>query len=179
MNKKDQKFLMYGIPLLICLVIMIIALISFLVQGGSVSDDKIYMSGRDTSKYNTIDKVTHRVFFDITIDKTQMTTGRITIGLFGDTVPRTVKNFIEIAKGHTREDGAYLSYKHTTFNYIQTGVETIGGDVDGNGGSSIFGGTFKDENFKLKHTVPYLLSMTSFGRDSNGSKFRIGFSARP
>ena len=40
----------------------------------------------------------------------------------------------------------------------------MGGDIvynNGQGGESIYGKPFADENFKLKHTVPYLLSMYS------------------
>lgn len=34
----------------------------------------------------------------------------------------------------------------------------VGGDINGLGGESIFGKPFANENYKLKHSVPFLLS---------------------
>ncbi|KAK5971611.1 hypothetical protein GCK32_021060 [Trichostrongylus colubriformis] len=41
-------------------------------------------------------EVTHKVSFDIETNGESM--GRIVIGLFGNVVPKTVKNFVELAK---------------------------------------------------------------------------------
>jgi Cyclophilin type peptidyl-prolyl cis-trans isomerase/CLD len=49
-----------------------------------------------------------------------------------------------------------------------------GGDTEssnGNGGESIFGQMFEDENFKVFHTQAFLVSMANGGPGTNGSQF--------
>lgn len=115
------------------------------------------------------------VFFEISINGRRV--GRVEIELFDKIVPKTCENFRKLAS-HQKGFG----YKGSIFHRIMEGFMAQGGDFinqNGTGGKSIYGPTFKDQNFKVKHDKPYILSMANQGPNTNNSQFFITFAQTP
>jgi cyclophilin family peptidyl-prolyl cis-trans isomerase len=110
--------------------------------------------------------------FDMTIDPTKKYTatietnrGIIVSELFAAQTPRTVNNFVSLAR-----DGYYDG---VTFHRVIKDFMIQGGDPSGTGRGGP-GYTFKDEfDPKLKHDKPGVLSMANAGANTNGSQFFI------
>nr|CAI5835173.1 unnamed protein product [Callosobruchus analis] len=103
-----------------------------------------------------------RCFFDVSIGG--LPSGRIVFELFSDVAPKTAENFRALCTGE----------KDSIFHRVVKDFMIQGGDFsnsNGTGGESIYGGTFEDENFDLKHDKPFLLSMANRGKNTNGSQF--------
>ena len=126
--------------------------------------------------------VTARCFFDVSIGGREV--GRMTFGLYGGVVPKTVENFRALCTGEkgVGVSGKPLHFKGSIFHRVIPGFMAQGGDFTefrGTGGESIYGARFDDENFEASHLQPGLLSMANAGPNSNGSQFFITFAPTP
>jgi len=122
------------------------------------------------------------VFFDVSIGGRHA--GRIKMELFKGTCPRTAENFRQFCTGETSDprSGQPVGYKGSAFHRVIKDFMVQGGDFvngDGTGCLCIYGSSFADENFTLKHTDPGLLSMANSGKDTNGCQFFITTAACP
>jgi len=114
------------------------------------------------------------VFLDISIG--DQSAGRIKIELFSDIVPKTTENFRQYCTGEQRINLHPTGYKNAIFHRVIKDFMIQGGDflnADGTGSQSIYGKSFEDENFTVKHDSAGLLSMANSGKDTNGCQFFI------
>lgn len=97
--------------------------------------------------------------------------GDFEIELFADKAPKTVNNFVFLAR-----DGFYDG---VTFHRVIAGFMAQGGDPTGTGTGGP-GYKFADEfHPDLKHSKPGILSMANAGRNTNGSQFFITYAPTP
>lgn len=93
------------------------------------------------------------------------TNGEITIQLFADKAPRTVNNFVFLARQGF--------YNDTIFHRVIKDFMVQGGDPTGTGTGGP-GYRFEDEfSPGLRHDKPGVLSMANAGPRTNGSQFYI------
>ena len=83
---------------------------------------------------------------------------RSAIALFGDIVPKTVRNFSKLCRGWSSGGQTYTytgSPVHEISFFYRIGlgdvVSGVGHQSETTGGISIYGKKFDDENFELKH----------------------------
>ncbi|EKM57324.1 uncharacterized protein PHACADRAFT_255024 [Phanerochaete carnosa HHB-10118-sp] len=121
-------------------------------------------------------------YFDVTIG--DRPAGRVVFQLYDDIVPKTAENFRALCTGEkgVGNSGKPLHYQGCNFHRVIKGFMIQGGDFtmgDGRGGESIYGEKFEDENFDVKHTKPFLLSMANAGPGTNGSQFFVTAAPTP
>ena len=102
------------------------------------------------------------------------TRGNLNCELAADLAPRTVDNFLTLARA-----GAYNGpiFHRLIRNFMVQGGDPTG---TGTGGASAWGAPFRDEfHPKLTHGERGVLSMANSGPDSNRSQFFITFKSAP
>uniref|UniRef100_A0A7S0R947 PPIase cyclophilin-type domain-containing protein n=1 Tax=Pyramimonas obovata TaxID=1411642 RepID=A0A7S0R947_9CHLO len=104
--------------------------------------------------------------------------GKILIECYDDVCPKTVQNFISLVKGDT-DAGTYEGcpiHRIVPQGWIQSG-DVISGK--GDGGKSVFGETFGDETFYVKHDKMGIVGVVNKGPHTNASQFYITLAPLP
>jgi peptidyl-prolyl cis-trans isomerase B (cyclophilin B) len=97
--------------------------------------------------------------------------GDFTVELFADRAPKTVENFVNLARAGF--------YDGTTFHRVIPGFMAQGGDPTGTGTGGP-GYQFADEfHPSLRHDGAGVLSMANAGAGTNGSQFFITYGPTP
>lgn len=138
-------------------------------------------------------EVTRRVYLDVRIEakesgksdlaklvsarNDEFQGGRIVVGLFGNDLPQTTRNFYGLCTNGEGSEAEVPSYVGTIFHRIVKGFVIQGGRVGKDDGDDPYP-VFPDESFQFAH-VRGVLSMANRGPDTNGSQFFICTSPAP
>ena len=144
-------------------------------SGGSSAVSAVRPALAPSSSAGGASSTRPRVFFEVSIGGERK--GRLVFELYADVVPRTAENFRALCTGEKGRGrfGKPLHFLNSSLHRVIPGFMAQGGDFtagDGTGGESIYGKKFPDENFRMKHTEPMLLSMANAGPNTNGSQVR-------
>ncbi|XP_078486054.1 putative inactive peptidyl-prolyl cis-trans isomerase-like 6 [Ciona intestinalis] len=129
-----------------------------------------------------LDSKNEFVFMDISVDGEK--SGRLLFELFSEVCPKTCKNFKSLCTGErgSLPSGLHLNYSGSPVHRIVPNGWIQGGDIlhgRGDGGESIYGEVFEDENFAIKHQTRGMLGMANKGRHTAGSQFYVTLQPAP
>ena len=150
------------------------AFMAFKVYQEFYSEDAVT---RDLQKVKDIPLYKGNPVVYLDIVKGQEPVGRVIIQLRKDVCPKAAENFRALCTG---EHG--FGYKNSRFHGVLPGSWIIGGDFtkgNGEGGYSIYGPTYPDENYTLKHIGPGMVGSISVAPHQNSSLFYITLAKAP
>ncbi|KAH9087202.1 hypothetical protein Ae201684P_000614 [Aphanomyces euteiches] len=108
------------------------------------------------------------VWIDVAIDDVPI--GRLVAELYMDKVPKTAENFRALVTGDNQHE---WSYKNSKCHRILKGFIVQCGAYNSQGGTSIYGKDFEDEQtgLELTHSKRYIRQMANAGPNTNGAQF--------
>ncbi|XP_055042313.1 probable inactive peptidyl-prolyl cis-trans isomerase-like 6 isoform X2 [Misgurnus anguillicaudatus] len=142
-------------------------------------DDPVFRPLLECDWHEYLSKKKMHIFVYMDIETGGEAAGRLLFELFSDLCPKTCRNFKALCTGEAgmSKSNLELSYKGSIFHRVVPNGWVQGGDISpgrkGNGGESIYGPTFEDENFVVSHNKRGILGMVNRGPHSNGSQFYI------
>lgn len=143
-------------------------LVFFLFVGCTNKDEVREKKNLDTTTETIQSTIPSKESDSMTIAIIKTNMGIIELELFADLVPKTVENFVGLAKkGY---------YDGIIFHRVIDKFMIQGGDptATGGGGESFWGDNFNDEFVAtLRHNTAGILSMANAGPKTNGSQFFI------
>lgn len=110
-------------------------------------------------------EMTARAYLDISVDG--RAAHRVVVGLYGGVTPRVVENFIALVAS---------GYAGSAVYRVVPGLTVQLGDVLGNGGKSgaaARGASVAVDNYRVKHTVPGIVSMARGAGGAADSRFFV------
>ena len=163
-KKKTERIIQYiGLGVLVVAVIGI----AWVLWPGSTSQEC-----QSSSSGGRVDQFSAPPTMNIDVDKEYLATfklvngGEFVVKLFPDKAPKTVNNFVFLAKK--------CFYNGTTFHRVLDNFMAQGGDPTGTGMGGP-GYEFENEDSDLTFDKEGVVAMANAGRDTNGSQFFITF----
>jgi len=162
---------MKNVAYVVIFILIVMGVLLVLVRGGE--DQKTLTDNSSQKEATSVERKTYTQAPAVLAaaervgKKAKFTTnqGSFTVALYGDKTPKTVSNFITLAK-----DGFYSG---TIFHRVIDGFMIQGGDPEGTGRGGP-GYQFEDEvNSGLTFSKEGLLAMANAGPGTNGSQFFI------
>lgn len=136
----------------------------------TVDDDK----DQSTNKSSHTSKAQNMAIAGVESVTLHTSLGDIKIALFPEHAPLAVENFVMHCKNGYYDN---IIFHRVIKNFM---IQTGDPDGQGTGGTSIWGGHFRDEfTPHLRHDRPFTVSMANAGKNTNGSQFFITTAKTP